>query len=222
MELKREYTLTAAPEAVWDALGDPDVIAKCIPGCESVERVSDGELKAVVAVEIGPFRSRFTGNIRLTEAVRPRSGVLEAEGRGRPAGTARGNARVNLTEKEGGTLLKVDGMAELGGKLADVVDSLVEDFAREMANTFFVRLDEEMEAKSEEWVDQLDHSPAGVLLGDEPSEDVVVDKAERAGAAAEQVENQVETAAGQGVWGGPYVWGLLAVVVLIIILVVAN
>ena len=217
MELKGQYSLKAAREAVWSALGDPDVLANCIPGCESVERVADGEMKAVVAVEVGPFTSRFTGTVKLSEANPPMRWTLEGEGRGRPSGSARGNLSFELAEEAGGTIVNYLGFAEVGGKLGDVADHLGEAPAREMAEAFFASLSRELDRK--DWVDELDHSPAGVQLGDEESEAVVIDKAEEAGEAAESVEERIELAAGQQVLGGPMVWGLLAVILLIIILV---
>lgn len=73
---------------------------------------------------------------------------------------------------------------------------------------------------SPDWVDQLDHSPAAVQLGDEPSEDVVEDKSETAGEVAEEIEERIEMAAERGFLGGPTVWGLLALAILIILLLV--
>lgn len=221
MELKGQYTLPAARASVWEALNDPDIIADCLSGCESVEKLSAKEMKAVVAVAFGPFKSRFTGTISLSDGNPPMRWTLAGEGRGRPSGTARGEASIELVESGGETVVNFIGSAEVGGKLAEVVDTLVETQAREMADDFFLRLAERLAAgPMKEWVDELDHSMAGVQLGDEPGEDVVEDKAEKAGEVAETVEERLEIAAGQQVLGGPYVWGLLALIVLIIILVV--
>ncbi len=221
MELKGQYTLRANRAAVWAALNDPDVIATCLPGCESTEKLSAKEMKAVVAVDFGPFKSRFTGTISMSDGTPPMRWTLAGEGRGRPSGTARGEISVELVEAAGETVVNYVGGAEVGGKLADIVDSLVEAQAREMADTFFTRLATELAAKpASAWVDELDHSMAGVQLGDEPSEDVVEDKAETLAEVAEDLEERLEVAAGREVLGGPYVWGLLALVVLIIILLV--
>ncbi len=221
MELKGQYTLPAARAAVWAALNDPDIIADCLSGCESMEKVSDTEMKAVVAVAFGPFRSRFTGTVALSDANPPMRWTLTGEGRGRPSGTAKGDASVELVESGSETIVNFIGGAEVGGKLADIVEALVETQAREMADDFFLRLSERLVAgPAKEWVDELDHSMAGVQLGDEPGEDVVEDKAENAGEVAESVEERLEIAAEEQVLGGPYVWGLLALIVLVIILVV--
>ena len=221
MELKGQYTLPVARAAVWEAFNDPDIIADCLSGCESMEKLSDTEMKAVVAVAFGPFKSRFTGTIAVSDGSPPQRWTLSGEGRGRPSGTAKGDASVELVESGSETIVNFVGNAEVGGKLADVVDTLVEAQAREMADDFFSRLSARLAAgPTKEWVDELDHSPAGVQLGDEPGEDVVEDKAENAAEVAENVEERLEIAAGQQVMGGPYVWGLLALIVLVVILVV--
>ncbi|MHA1559744.1 MAG: CoxG family protein [Alphaproteobacteria bacterium] len=222
MELKGRYGLQATRETIWAALRDPDVITKCLPGCESVEKISDDEMKLVVAVSVGPFEARLTGTVRQSELDPPTRWALIGEVRGRPSGRAGGSVTVELTEAGNGTELSFVGLAEPQGKLADIDDSVVEDFAKELADTFFARLDDETAPNDarKEWIDQLDHSPAAVLLGDEPTEDVVVDKAESAARAAEQVEVEIESAASRGSFGGPAVWGLLAVASLIVILAV--
>lgn len=220
MELKGEYGLRATRETIWAALRDPDMIAKCLPGCESVEQTSDDEMKLVVAVAFGPFEARFTGTVKQNELDPPNQWTLVGEGRGRPSGRAEGSVTVSLAEAGDGTALSFAGVAEARGKLAEVVEGVTRTFAKELADSFFARLDEETAITNieEEWVDQLDHSPAAVLLGDEPSEDVVVDKAEAASRAAVRVEEEIESAASREFVGGPVVWGLLAVASLIVIL----
>jgi hypothetical protein len=220
MELRGEYTLSAGGDAIWAALNDPDLLAACIAGCEFVERVSETEMRAAIAVEIGPFKSRFSGTIALDEAHPPRRWTLRGEGRGRPSGKVEGTASVELVDSGGQTTVSYIGSIAVGGKLADIVDSRIEAYARETADTFFTRLAAELDRRGDQWVDQLDHSPAAVQLGDEPGEDVVFDKSEVAGETAERIEGRLELAAGREVLGGPYNWGLLALVVVIIILAV--
>ena len=220
MELKGEYGLRATRETIWAALRDPDMIAKCLPGCESVEKISDEEMKVVVAVTLGPFEARFTGTVKQSELDPPTKWTLVAEGRGRPSGRAEGKVTVSLAEAGNGTELSFVGVTEARGKLAEIADGITRTFAKDLADNFFARLDEEtaITDAEEEWVDQLDHSPAAVLLGDEPSEEVVVDKAEAASRAAERVEEEIESAASREFVGGPVVWGLLALATLIVIL----
>ena len=222
MELRGEYTLSAGARAIWEALNDPELLAACIPGCEFVERVSETEMRAAVSVEVGPLKTRFGGTITMSEPNPPRRWTLRGDGRGRPAGTAKGNATVELVESGGQTTVSYLGSVEAGGKLTGLAHTVIEAHAREIADAFFVRLAAELDKSGDEWVDQLDHSMAAVQLGDEPSEDVVVDKVEIAGETADEIDERIEVAAGQQLVGGPYVWGLLAVIVLIVILAVLS
>jgi hypothetical protein len=94
--------------------------------------------------------------------------------------------------------------AKLGGKLAAIDEALVAAKARTLADQFFQSLADWLRRNHGGFVDRLDHTPAGVpLLGDEASEDVVEDKAERAGQVAEAAEERLEFAAARG--RSPYV-----------------
>ena len=165
MELIGRYNLQASSERIWAALSDPDVIKKCLPGCESVEKISDHEMKLVVAVSVGPFKASFTGTVKQSEPNPPTRWTLVGEGRGWPSGRAKGEIDVELKTAGEGTELSFVGAADARGKLADVADQIVREYAKDLADTFFLRLAEDVKSKDEEkWVDQLDHSPAGVLL----------------------------------------------------------
>ena len=65
MEIKGEYQIAARREHVWTALNDPAMLMKCIPGCESLDKVSDTEFVATVLAAVGPVRARFTTRITL-------------------------------------------------------------------------------------------------------------------------------------------------------------
>jgi len=223
MELRGEYTLSAGADVIWAALNDPELLEACIPGCEFVERISATEMRIAIGVEIGSMKTRFSGTVAVSEPHPPRRWTLRGDGRGRPSGTAKGSASVELVDAGGGkTTLSYLGSAEIGGKFGEIARGAVEAFARRTADEFVARLGAELDKSSDKWVDQLDHSMAGVQLGDEPSEDVVIDKGEIAGETVERIEERIELAAG-GQWlGGAYAWGLLALILLIVILVVLT
>jgi len=86
MEIKGEYQIDASREAVWDALNDPEMLKKCIPGCESLEQISATELKAKVMAAIGPVRARFDTRLSLENLNPPQSYTLVGESK---AGMAR-------------------------------------------------------------------------------------------------------------------------------------
>ena len=48
MELKGEYRISASRERVWEALNDPEILKKSIPGCSVLEVVGDNSFAATV------------------------------------------------------------------------------------------------------------------------------------------------------------------------------
>jgi carbon monoxide dehydrogenase subunit G len=221
MEIKGSHHLKAEPASVWAALADPDVLKACIPGCQSVERLPNNDLRIVVPIEIGPFRATFTGQVRVTSADPPRRVSLAGEGRGRPAGSAAGHGDLELASDRGGTHVRYAGELTVGGKLAEVAADLVGARAKTLATEFFESVGAWLSSKPGHLVDRLDHAPAGVpILGDDPGEAVVEDLAERAGKIADEAEKRLEVAAGNSFLGGPVAWGALAMVVVVAILLV--
>jgi carbon monoxide dehydrogenase subunit G len=129
--------IPAPRDAVWQALNDPEVLKRCLPGCESVERVDEHSFKVVVAAAIGPLRARFNGSLRMTESRAPESCVMVFEGQGGAVGFGKGSSTVALRETADGTELTYSAQAQVGGKLAQVGSRLVEGVARKMSDDFF-------------------------------------------------------------------------------------
>src|SRR2546423_10301861 len=140
MELSSTRIVHAAPDAVWQALNDPTVLKDCIPGCESLERVSEREWKAVVAAKVGPVSARFNGKMQIVDPTPPTGYTLTFEGQGGAAGFAKGEAKVSLAPSDGGdTALSYTAKANVGGKLAQIGSRLIDGAAAKIAEDFFVR-----------------------------------------------------------------------------------
>ena len=137
MEISGEYQINAQREIVWAALNDPDMLRKCIPGCESLEQQSETELNALVVSAIGPVKARFKSRITLEDLNPPESYTLVGEGKAGAAGHGRGSAHVVLSESDGGTLLKYAADFKVGGKLAQVGSRLVLGATKKIADEFF-------------------------------------------------------------------------------------
>ena len=137
MDLTGEYRIPAARERVWAALNDPEVLRACIPGCRSLEKVSDTEFTSTVAAKVGPVSATFRGNVVLSELDPPRGYTISGQGQGGAAGFARMSAKVTLDEDNGQTLLRYEARADVGGKLASVGSRLVQGVARKNADDFF-------------------------------------------------------------------------------------
>jgi len=137
MEIKGEYRIAASREKVFAALNDPAVLQACIPGCESLEKTSDTEMKAKVRLRIGPVSASFTGKVTLSDIDPPNGYRISGEGQGGAAGFAKGGAVVTLREDGGETVLSYNVDAQVGGKIAQVGARLIDGTAKKLADEFF-------------------------------------------------------------------------------------
>ena len=137
MTMTGEATLPADRPKVWALLNDPEVLKACIPGCESLERAGDNGFAAVVKTKIGPVSATFRGKVELSDIVPLVGYTISGEGEGGVAGFAKGGAKVSLADVAGGTLLRYDVEAHVGGKMAQLGARLVDGVAKNMADKFF-------------------------------------------------------------------------------------
>jgi hypothetical protein len=137
MEMTGEFRIAAPRQRVWEGLNDPEILKQCIPGCQTLEKVSDTEFNGRVVASVGPVRATFGGKVTLSELDPPQSYTISGEGSGGVAGFAKGGANVNLAEEGAATLLTYTVQAQVGGKLAQVGSRLIDGVARKMANDFF-------------------------------------------------------------------------------------
>jgi len=137
MEITGEYRIPAPRGTVWEALNDPEVLRHCIPGCESLEKVSDTEFAAKVNAKVGPVKSKFSGKVELSDIDAPKSYRISGQGQGGVAGFAKGAADVSLAEEGEETVLSYTAEAQVGGKLAQLGSRLIAGTARKMADEFF-------------------------------------------------------------------------------------
>ena len=256
MDLFGEYRILAGRGAVWAALNDADVLRRCIPGCEELEKVSDREMTATVVAKIGPVKATFKGAVTLENLNPPESYTIVGEGKGGVAGFAKGAADVSLAEDGAETVLSYTVKAQVGGKLAQLGSRLIVSTSRKMADEFFGKFKEIVEggAASGETgaaagagaaVGAVAAGAAPAAVADEPDageieaaksealsrlpgdvgeavSDAVHEAEERVVKTAREVETEVETAAGRGFLGGPMVWGLAALAVVIVILALTR
>ncbi|TXL72929.1 carbon monoxide dehydrogenase [Vineibacter terrae] len=142
MEFSGEYRIPASRQKVWDALNDAAVLQQCIPGCETLEKVSDTELKATVRMKIGPVSAKFGGKVTLSDMDPPNGYKITGEGQGGAAGFAKGGAAVKLTEADDATVLNYTADAQVGGKIAQIGARLIDGTARKLADEFFSKFSE--------------------------------------------------------------------------------
>lgn len=137
MDLSDELVIPAPRARVYAALNDPEILRRCIPGCEELVKHSDTELEAKVVLKVGPVKARFSGKVTLSPDNPPETFSLSGEGNGGVAGFAKGGATVTLEDRGDETLLRYEAKAEIGGKLAQLGSRLIQGTAKKLAATFF-------------------------------------------------------------------------------------
>jgi len=141
VELNGSYTFAAPREVIWDALMDPEVLAKILPGVEKLDKVSDSEYEGVMNVRVGPVQGRFKGVVTMTNLQPPERFHLDVNGRG-AAGYVKGSGDAVLTEEEGKTILTYEGSGDVGGKIASVGQRLVETTGKSIVRQGLESLDQ--------------------------------------------------------------------------------
>jgi uncharacterized protein len=139
MDLTGEVRLAAPRETVWRALNDPEILKQAIPGCESVEKISDTEFSAKVALKIGPMSAKFAGKGTLSDLDPPNGYTISGEGQGGVAGFGKGSAKVALVEDGAETILRYTAAAQVGGKIAQLGARLIDATAKKLADQFFTK-----------------------------------------------------------------------------------
>jgi carbon monoxide dehydrogenase subunit G len=149
MQLSDVKTIKASPETVWAAILNPEVLMQCVPGCQSMTGSVEEGFEATVKQKIGPVSATFTGVVKLSDIDPGRTVTISGEGKGGAAGYAKGGAKVTLLPVPEGTELSYTVEASVGGKIAQLGSRLIDGFAKKMADEFFTRFQDALEAPEE-------------------------------------------------------------------------
>lgn len=164
MKLAEERHIAADPATVWAAVLDAEVLKQCVPGCESLTGNPTDGFEAVVVQKVGPVKARFTGVVTLSDIVEGKSLRITGEGKGGVAGFAKGGAYVTMEPEGSGTKLTYDVDASVGGKIAQLGSRIIDGFAKNLAEEFFNRFQNAIEAPAEEAAE--DAAPPPTAEGD--------------------------------------------------------
>jgi uncharacterized protein len=138
MQMNDIQSVPASKDKVWAALNNPDILRRCIPGCQSLEMISPTEMTATVVVKLGPVKATFAGKVSLSDLDPPNGYRISGEGSGGVAGFAKGGASVKLdSPSEDVTNLAYQVDAQIGGKLAQLGGRLIDSTAKKLAGEFF-------------------------------------------------------------------------------------
>jgi carbon monoxide dehydrogenase subunit G len=142
MKIEGTHHLNAPRDRVYSALIDPEVLQRCIPGCERLEKTAENSYSATIRTGIGAIKGVFTGTVRLEDMRPPEHYRIVVEGKGAP-GFLKGSGNLDLEEQGEGTLIRYTGDLQLGGTLASVGQRMIQASAKMMASQFFTALEVE-------------------------------------------------------------------------------
>ncbi len=144
MRVEGSYTIKADRDTVWASLLSPDLLASCIPGCESLEPLENDSFEVQLTAGVGPVRASYVGVVILSDKIEPESYKMLVSGRG-SAGTVQGEGALTLTEGPGETHIHVVGEAQVAGTVARVGQRLLGSASKMIMNQFFACVKEKIE-----------------------------------------------------------------------------
>ena len=145
MKIESTQELHAPRDRVYSALTDPEVLRRCIPGCESLEKTAEDTYSATLKAGVGSIKGTFKGEVRLEDMRPPEHYRIVVEGKG-AIGFAKGSADFDLEEKDGVTVITYSGELQVGGTIAGVGQRMIQGAAKMMASRFFASLEAEVKA----------------------------------------------------------------------------
>ena len=145
MKLTDSRTINADVATIWAGLLNPEVLKECVPGCTEMSGSAADGFEATVVQKVGPVKATFKGAVQLSDMVEHQSLTITGEGKGGPAGFAKGGADVRLEAQGDMTVLHYDVEAKVGGKLAQLGSRIIDGFAKKMADQFFANFQDAVE-----------------------------------------------------------------------------
>ena len=142
MKIEGTHEIKASRARVYALLTDPEVLRRCIPGCESLEKTGEDTYAATMKAGVGMIKGTFKGNVKLAEMRAPEHYRIEVDGKGGP-GFVKGTGDFDLEEKDGATLIRYAGEMQVGGTIAGIGQRMIQGAAKMMASRFFTALEAE-------------------------------------------------------------------------------
>lgn len=145
MKLEGSHDIPAPRERVWSAFLDPEILRQAIPGCEKLDAIGEGEYKATMKIGVAAVKGTFEGKVRLFDLNEPESYKMAVEGSGGP-GFIRGETRIALSDHDGGTRVSYTADVQVGGLIAGVGQRMLGGVSKMMADQFFNRMSQLLQA----------------------------------------------------------------------------
>ena len=141
MKFSGTYTIAAPRDDVFNAITDPDVLQRCIEGCEKMVQSGEDSYDAHLKIGLAGMKGSYTGKVQIKDKKPTESYTLILEGKGVP-GFVKGSAKLQLSDKGNQTELRCEAEAQVGGMISAIGSRLIEATAKKMTDAFFRRFGE--------------------------------------------------------------------------------
>lgn len=166
MRITDTITMAAPVDKVYAAFHDPAVLARTLPGCESLTATGDDTYAMRVTAGVAAIRGSYDGTVSLSGQEPPTRFRMTAQGAGAP-GTISADVRVALEDADGGTRLTYEADAIVGGMVGGVGQRMLTGVTRKTAREFFAAVDDDLAGLRPEVATAA--APAGRAAGAQPA-----------------------------------------------------
>ena len=142
MKIAGSYTLPIPQQRAYDAMQDPEILSKCMPGIDEMVKTGDNEYTMKMKMALASISSLFSGKVKIADQNPTSSFRLIVEGSGK-VGFMKGDGALKLSTVDGGTLVDYEGEVHVGGTIASVGQRLIDTTAKMMIKRFFDKMAEE-------------------------------------------------------------------------------
>lgn len=139
MKVSGAYTLNVPQERAYALMQDPAILAKCMPGCEALDRIAENEYAMRMKMVLASISGLFSGKVKISDPNPPASYRLMVEGSGK-IGFMKGEGVLTLSEAVGATSVHFEGEVHVGGTIASVGQRLLDTTSRMLIKRFFDKL----------------------------------------------------------------------------------
>lgn len=146
MELRDQFKVSASMDEAWSFFWDLPRVAKCLPGCESVEVIGDTTFRARIVQRVGPFSVAMDVDIELDEIEEGKRIVVSGAGKDRMGNRLRLNRLAMQLQEVGSSSTEVTYELDfnLFGRLATLGNTVVKRKAEETREEFSRRIAAEL------------------------------------------------------------------------------
>lgn len=145
MKLEGAHQINAPRARVYTLLTNPEVLKRCIPGCERLEETAPNTFATTMKAGVGSIKGVFNGTVRLEDLRPPEHFRLIVDAKG-TVGFAKGTGDLDLEDQGETTTVRYNGDIQLGGTVASVGQRMIQASAKMMATQFFLSLEAEAKA----------------------------------------------------------------------------